>query len=78
MSDFRDAIDVPKPVDVSPTFTTFLNEVSRLLSFINAEISPDSIMTLYILLNDQVWRAIEESVLNDNPFTYAYLRALES
>ncbi|KAH7696149.1 RAD50-interacting protein 1-like protein, partial [Aphelenchoides avenae] len=64
-----DAIDVQKPVDVSPTFTTFLTEVSRLLGFVNAEISPDSIMTLYILLNDQVWKAVEESVVNDNPFT---------
>jgi hypothetical protein len=66
----RDAVDIPKPMDITPAFATFLGGLNELLEFVNKEISPDSILRLYMMLNANIWKAVNELVIERNSFNH--------
>ncbi|KAI1730313.1 RINT-1 / TIP-1 family domain-containing protein [Ditylenchus destructor] len=64
------AHDSAKPIDVTSSFATFLTEINRLLSWVNKNISPDSILTIYHLTNHEIWQVIDSHLISRTPFNY--------
>ncbi len=57
-----------KPVDISQSFAPFLAELSRLLRYINENISPDSVLTIYHLTNNEVWELLLAELIDKGQF----------
>jgi hypothetical protein len=65
------SIENRKPADITPQFVPFLNEIERLINWINNEISPVSAMTFYHLTNHEIWSALEDVVISKTNFNYS-------
>uniref|UniRef100_A0A7E4VC17 RAD50-interacting protein 1 n=1 Tax=Panagrellus redivivus TaxID=6233 RepID=A0A7E4VC17_PANRE len=63
-------LDAAKPVSVRPEFGCFLEEIEHHIEWLNTEISPASVMTLYHLTNHEIWNALDEAVISQTNFNY--------
>uniref|UniRef100_A0AC34FBH7 RAD50-interacting protein 1 n=1 Tax=Panagrolaimus sp. ES5 TaxID=591445 RepID=A0AC34FBH7_9BILA len=63
-------IENRRPSDVTPQFVLFLNEIEKLITWLNKEISPVSVMTFYHLTNHEIWNALEKVVIAHTNFNY--------
>lgn len=66
----RFCCDILKPIDITPSILPFIIEIKRLLEWINENISPDSILTIYSLINDEIWHLIDKKLISQTLFNY--------
>lgn len=67
---FRYCCDILKPIDITPSILPFILEIKRLLDWINENISPDSVLSIYFLINDEIWNIIDKNLISQTSFNY--------
>ncbi|CAD5227580.1 unnamed protein product [Bursaphelenchus okinawaensis] len=59
-----------KPQDFSPTLSNFFEEIQNRIDWLRDYISEDSRLSLYKLLNFEIWDCLMIEVVSSNSFTY--------
>uniref|UniRef100_A0A1I7RQX8 RAD50-interacting protein 1 n=1 Tax=Bursaphelenchus xylophilus TaxID=6326 RepID=A0A1I7RQX8_BURXY len=59
-----------KPLDFSPSLSDFVDEISQRIRWLRDNISEDSRLSLYHLINFEVWDCLMVEVVSSNSFTH--------